>query len=61
MMFIAKYRELGADHDRAKINITSGLSKSRQFRSVPWEGGRGWWYADKPVPKKETAGEKPAA
>jgi hypothetical protein len=59
--FISGYRDLGNDLEKAKINITSGLSKSRLFRSVPWEGGRAWWYADKPVPKKETAKETAGA
>lgn len=56
LLFIRNHRDVGPDLDRAKINITSGLSKSRLFRNVPWEGGSAWWYADKPVPKKETAG-----
>lgn len=55
LAFIGRHRDLGNDLEKAKINVTSGLSKSKQFRSVPWEGGRAWWYADKPVPKKETA------
>lgn len=53
--FVRGHRELGDDIKRATINVTSSLSKSDRFRSVPWEGGRAWWYADRPVPKRETA------
>jgi hypothetical protein len=56
MAFIGKHRQLVSDAEKAKINVTSGLSKSAKFKSVPWEGGRAWWYADRPVPKKESAG-----
>jgi hypothetical protein len=54
--FISQHRKLGDDPEKAKINITSSLSKTDRFKSIPWEGGRAWWYADRPVPKKETAG-----
>jgi hypothetical protein len=49
--FIGQHRDLGPDLERAKVNITSTLSKSPLFKSVPWEGGKGWWYANQPVPK----------
>ncbi len=49
--FIGRHRDIGSDAERAKINITSTLSKSPAFVSVAWEGGRAWWYADRPVPK----------
>lgn len=57
MEFIAARRPLsGNDPIKAKIVVQSSLSKDKRFKSVPWEGFRAWWYADKPVPKKETAG-----
>jgi len=56
VQFIGQHRKLGDDPEKAKINITSSLSKDDRFKSIPWEGGRAWWYADRPVPKKETAG-----
>lgn len=56
MEFIGAHRKLDADYDRAKVTVTSTLSKSPHFKSVPWEGGRAWWFADRPVPKKESAG-----
>jgi hypothetical protein len=55
MDFIGRHRNLSNDSEKAKVNVTSSLSKSDRFRSVPWEGGKAWWYADKPIPKKETA------
>ena len=51
MDFIGKNRKLDSDPERAKINVISSLSKSPLFTSVPWEGGRAWWYADRAVPK----------
>jgi hypothetical protein len=56
MDFIAVRRKVDSDPKKAKINVTSSLSKSSQFESVEWEGGTAWWYADRPLPKKETAG-----
>jgi hypothetical protein len=55
MAFIGSRRMLDPDAERAKVTVTSTLSKSPLFKSVPWEGGRAWWYADRPTPK-ETAG-----
>lgn len=55
MEFIAARRRVDPDPNKAKINVTSSLSKSPQFRNVPWEGGTAWWYSDRPLPKKETA------
>jgi hypothetical protein len=57
MDYIAQRRPLsGGDPAKAKIVVQSSLSKDRRFISVPWEGRRAWWYADKPIPKKEMAG-----
>jgi len=55
MTFIASRRKVDADPKKAKINVTSSLSKSSQFESVHWDGGTAWWYAGRPLPKKETA------
>jgi hypothetical protein len=54
--FIEQRRDLDPDPKKAKINVTSSLSKSVQFRNIDWDGGTAWWYADRPIPKKETAG-----
>jgi len=56
MEYIGSKRRLADDAERAKVTVTSTLSKSQHFRSVPWEGGRAWWFADRPVPKTESAG-----
>jgi hypothetical protein len=56
MDYISARRPIGDDPKKAKIVVQSSLSKDERFRSIPWEGGRAWWYADKPVPKKEAAG-----
>lgn len=56
MEFIGARRKLDSDADRAKVTVTSTLSKSPHFRSVPWEGGRAWWFADRAVPKNKSAG-----
>lgn len=54
MEFIAQHRPLSGDPAKAKIVIQSSLSKDKRFKSVPWEGKRAWWYADRPVPKRES-------
>jgi hypothetical protein len=56
MVFIGAHRKLDPDPKKAKINVTSSLSKSSEYESVDWEGGTAWWYANRPLPKKETAG-----
>lgn len=53
MDFVASRRPLPPDLDRAKVNVTSSLSKEKRIKSVPWQGGRAWWYADRPVPKRD--------
>lgn len=52
MEFIGKHRKLDADAEKAKVNVTSSLSKDNRFVSVPWAGGRAWWWSDKPVPQQ---------
>jgi hypothetical protein len=55
MEFIAKHRPLsGDDPAKAKIVVQSSLSKDKRFKSVPWEGKRAWWYADRPIPRRES-------
>jgi hypothetical protein len=44
----------GGDPAKAKIVVQSSLSKDKRFKSVPWEGKRAWWYADRPIPKRES-------
>jgi hypothetical protein len=61
MDYITAHRAVGDDPKKARIVVQSSLSKHERFRSIPWQGGRAWWYADKPVPKMETASAKPAA
>jgi hypothetical protein len=56
MEYIIARRTVGNDPKKARIVVQSSLSKDERFRSIPWESGRAWWYADRPVPKKETAG-----
>jgi hypothetical protein len=56
MEFIGARRKLDSDSEKAKVTVTSTLSKSPRYKSVPWEGGRAWWFADRPVPKNESAG-----
>jgi hypothetical protein len=43
----------------AKVNVTSSLSKDERVKSIPWEGGRVWWFADRADPKKGNGGVKP--
>jgi hypothetical protein len=61
MEYIGARRPLsGDDPEKARITVQSSLSKDKRFKSVPWDGKRAWWYADRPVPKKERRGESPA-
>ena len=53
MEFIGKNRPLDSDLEKAKINVTSSLSKDKKFKSVPWENGAAWWWSDREIPKKE--------
>jgi hypothetical protein len=50
--YIGKHRDLG-DIEKAKVNITSSLSKDERFKSVEWANGRAWWLVGKPVPKTD--------
>jgi hypothetical protein len=48
--YIKRVRPLGDDLEKAKVNITSSVSKDKRFASVPWANGRAWWWADQPIP-----------
>jgi hypothetical protein len=48
--FIRKHRDLGDDLARVRVSISTSLSKDPRYKSVEWGNGRGWWYADKPLP-----------
>jgi hypothetical protein len=50
--YIGKHRELG-DLEKAKVNVTSSLSKDERFKSVEWANGRAWWLVGRPVPKTD--------
>jgi hypothetical protein len=50
--YIGQHRELG-DLEKAKVNITSSLSKDERFKSVEWANGRAWWLVGQPVPKTD--------
>lgn len=53
--FIAERRDLD-DLEKARINIVSAFSHDERMRSISWIGGPAWWHADRPIPKKESAG-----
>jgi hypothetical protein len=57
--FVGKHRKLGDDPEKAKINITTSLSKDPRIRSVPWENGRAWWFADREPPRNDPELQKP--
>lgn len=52
MEYIGQHRELG-DLDKAKVNVTSSLSKDERFKSVEWANGRAWWLVGRPIPKTD--------
>jgi hypothetical protein len=54
--FIAPKRNLDAESEKTRINIQSGLSRDKRIKSVPWAGGRAWWFADRKVPNTNSAG-----
>jgi hypothetical protein len=55
MQFIGQRRPVSSSEPaKAKIVVQSSLSKDKRFKSVPWEGKRAWWYADRPIPKRES-------
>jgi hypothetical protein len=34
-----------------KLSLSATLSRSRQFRSVSFEGVRSWWFCGRPIPE----------
>lgn len=52
MDYIGRHRKLAAPPEKAKINVTSSLSKDEKFESIPWEGGRAWWLKGRDLPSK---------
>jgi hypothetical protein len=48
--FIVAHRNI-KDPDSIRVNIQSALSRDARIQSVNWSGGRGWWFADREVPK----------
>jgi hypothetical protein len=47
--FIASQRN--ADVATIKPNVQAALSRDPRLQSVAWAGIRGWWFADREVPK----------
>lgn len=55
VQYIASKR--GVDNlEKARINIASAFSHDDRLKSISWLGGPAWWFADRPIPKKESAG-----
>lgn len=55
-VLLAELKERGVEvggKDPA-INLASGLSRSDEFQSVAFMGGRGWWLAGKSVPDENS-------
>lgn len=48
--YVAARRPVDPNVDRARINLTSSLSKDERIRSISWSGGRAWWFADREPP-----------
>lgn len=51
--FIGQKRPISSDGEKARINIQSGLSRNKRIKSIPWHGGRAWWFPDRKPPHKE--------
>jgi hypothetical protein len=58
--YISARRKMDDDPKRARINVQSALSKDKRIESVPWRGGPAWWFADRDLPKGESAGSQPS-
>ena len=48
--YIKKRRPVVGDPKKWRIVVQSSLSKDERFKNVNWDGGRAWWWADKPLP-----------
>jgi hypothetical protein len=46
---ISQFRQF-PDLEKAKVNITSSLSKDPRFRSIVWDLKKVWWWTDKDPP-----------
>lgn len=42
-------------------NLSNSLSSDKKFQSVPWDGGRAWWFANRPVPQSQGGKKNQAA
>jgi hypothetical protein len=49
--YIGRFRSVSSDPERAKINISSALSKDDRLQSLGWREGRAWWLAGEKPPK----------
>ena len=50
IQYLRAHRGLPADEERAKNIISSAFSHDERIESVPWHGGRAWWFANREVP-----------
>jgi hypothetical protein len=55
--FITERRGLDSTSESIRVSIQSALSKDDRIRSVPWRGGRAWWFEDLEIPRDEAAGQ----
>jgi hypothetical protein len=53
--YISARREVPNDPLKARVNISTSLSKDERFRNLAWRGGRAWWFANR-EPPEESAG-----
>lgn len=53
--FIGRHREIPSDPHKAKVNISSGLSRDERLRNINWQRGTAWWRADRPLPVQQSA------
>jgi hypothetical protein len=52
---IGKIRDLGSDPEKARVNVSSSMSKDPRIANVPWRGGKAWWISGREVPRNELA------
>ena len=53
--YMRENRPIHSDEEKAKINITSSLSKDDRFQSIPWAGGKAWWLVGRDLPTSSPA------
>jgi len=51
--YIARFRQIASDPEKAKINVSSALSKEEGLVNLAWKGGRAWWLRREQIPKRE--------